>query len=151
MLCQFLLYSKVNQLYTYIYPLFFGFPSPLGHHRALSRVPCALQQVLISYLFYTQSQQCIYVNLNKVFIYQMFTKKKIYAYFGDFLGGSVVKTQLSNAGGGQIPGQEAKIPQGLQPKNQNIKQKQYCNKFNKDRSEERRVGKECRSRWSPYH
>ena len=22
---------------------------------------------------------------------------------------------------------------------------------NKDRSEERRVGKECRSRWSPYH
>src|SRR3712207_7302809 len=24
-----------------------------------------------------------------------------------------------------------------------------CNKF--DRSEERRVGKECRSRWSPYH
>ena len=24
-------------------------------------------------------------------------------------------------------------------------------KFNEDRSEERRVGKECRSRWSPYH
>ena len=24
-------------------------------------------------------------------------------------------------------------------------------KFAKDRSEERRVGKECRSRWSPYH
>ena len=23
--------------------------------------------------------------------------------------------------------------------------------FNRDRSEERRVGKECRSRWSPYH
>ena len=23
--------------------------------------------------------------------------------------------------------------------------------WNKDRSEERRVGKECRSRWSPYH
>ena len=23
--------------------------------------------------------------------------------------------------------------------------------FAKDRSEERRVGKECRSRWSPYH
>ena len=23
--------------------------------------------------------------------------------------------------------------------------------FFKDRSEERRVGKECRSRWSPYH
>ena len=24
-------------------------------------------------------------------------------------------------------------------------------KLVKDRSEERRVGKECRSRWSPYH
>ena len=24
-------------------------------------------------------------------------------------------------------------------------------KFVEDRSEERRVGKECRSRWSPYH
>ena len=23
--------------------------------------------------------------------------------------------------------------------------------FNRSRSEERRVGKECRSRWSPYH
>ena len=23
--------------------------------------------------------------------------------------------------------------------------------YQKDRSEERRVGKECRSRWSPYH
>ena len=23
--------------------------------------------------------------------------------------------------------------------------------LNRDRSEERRVGKECRSRWSPYH
>ena len=25
------------------------------------------------------------------------------------------------------------------------------NRFSEDRSEERRVGKECRSRWSPYH
>ena len=29
----------MNQLYVYIYPLVFGFPSHLGHHRALSRVP----------------------------------------------------------------------------------------------------------------
>ena len=27
----------------------------------------------------------------------------------------------------------------------------YLSKKNKKRSEERRVGKECRSRWSPYH
>ena len=33
--------------------LFLGFPSHLGHHRTLSRVPCALQLVLTSYLFYT--------------------------------------------------------------------------------------------------
>ena len=43
MLCWFLLYSKVNQLYIYKYPLFFGFPSYLGHRRVMSRVPCAIQ------------------------------------------------------------------------------------------------------------
>ena len=31
----------------------------------------------------------------------------------------------------------------------NIEQDAVVNKV--DRSEERRVGKECRSRWSPYH
>ena len=51
----------------------------------------------------------------------------------DFSGGPVVKTSPSNAGGvGSIPGQGAKIPHALQPKNQNMKQKQYCNKFNKN-------------------
>ena len=29
--------------------------------------------------------------------------------------------------------------------------KQCSLEFGKGRSEERRVGKECRSRWSPYH
>ena len=33
---------------------------------------------------------------------------------------------------GLIPGEGAKIPHASQPENQNIKQKQYCNKFNKD-------------------
>ena len=42
-LCWFLLYSKVNQPYVYTYPLFFGFLFHLGHHRALSRVTCAIQ------------------------------------------------------------------------------------------------------------
>ena len=32
---------------------FFIFPSNLGHHRALTSIPSALKQVLISYLFYT--------------------------------------------------------------------------------------------------
>ena len=37
----------------------------------------------------------------------------------------------SAAGAGSIPGQ-TKIPHASRPTNQNIKQKQYCNKFNKD-------------------
>ena len=52
---------------------------------------------------------------------------------GDVPGGPVVKTSPSNAGGaGSIPGRGAKVPPASRPKNQNIKQKQYCNKFNKD-------------------
>ena len=44
--------NKVNQPYIYIYPLFLGFSSHLCHQRALSSVPCAIQSVLIIYLFY---------------------------------------------------------------------------------------------------
>ena len=43
MSCWFLLYGKVNQLHVYVYPLLGGFPSHLDHHRALSRVPCAVE------------------------------------------------------------------------------------------------------------
>ena len=51
----------------------------------------------------------------------------------DFPGSPVVKSLPSNAGGaGSIPGQGPKIPLALQPKKQNMKQKKYCNKFNKD-------------------
>ena len=50
-----------------------------------------------------------------------------------FPGGAVIKTSPSNAwGAGSIPGQRARIPHAWGPKNQNIKQKQYCNKLNKD-------------------
>ena len=52
---------------------------------------------------------------------------------GDFPGGLMVRTLPSNAGFvGSIPGRGAKIPHASGPKNQTIKQKQYCNKFNKD-------------------
>ena len=51
----------------------------------------------------------------------------------DFPGGPVVKTSLSNAGGvGSIPGRGAGMPHASRPKDRNIEQKQYCNKFNKD-------------------
>ena len=50
-----------------------------------------------------------------------------------FPDGPVVKTSPSKRGGASlIPGQGIKIPNASQPKNQNIKQKQYCNKVNKD-------------------
>ena len=57
---QFLLNRKMNQPYIYMYPPFQI--SHLGHLSALSRVPCTIQWVLISYLFYTQYQYCICVN-----------------------------------------------------------------------------------------
>ena len=45
----------------------------------------------------------------------------------------MVKTSPSNAGGaGSVLGREAKIPQAWRSKNQNVEQKQRCNKFNKD-------------------
>ena len=44
---------------------------------------------------------------------------------------------------------------GLWMANVSLAQKTFRNPIitgmNPDRSEERRVGKECRSRWSPYH
>ena len=50
-----------------------------------------------------------------------------------FFGIPMVKTSPSNAGHlGSITGLGARIPHASWPKNQNIKQKQYCNKFNKD-------------------
>ena len=51
----------------------------------------------------------------------------------DLPGSPVVKTSPSNARVvGLIPGRRAKISHASRPKNQNIKQKQYCNKFNTD-------------------
>ena len=45
----------------------------------------------------------------------------------------MVKTSLSSeAGVGSAPGQEAKTPHALQPKNHSIEDTQYCSKFNKD-------------------
>ena len=50
---------------------------------------------------------------------------------GDFPGHPVVRTSPSIAAGvGSIPGRAAEIAHVSGPKNQNRKQKQYCNKFN---------------------
>ena len=50
------LWQTVSAIHLYMYPLFLGVPFHLGHRRTLSRVPCATQQVLISYLFYAWYQ-----------------------------------------------------------------------------------------------
>ena len=45
----------------------------------------------------------------------------------------MVKTSPSNAGcAGSIPVRKLRSHSALGPKNQNTKQKQYCNEFNKD-------------------
>ena len=70
--------------------------------------------------------------LNTSRYYSCFPNLKIYQIW-DFPGGPVVKTSPSNAGGaGSIPGRGAGILCASWPENQNVKQKQYCNKFNKE-------------------
>ena len=44
-------YNKVNQLYTYICPLFFRFFSPIGHYKVLRRFPCAIQLLVIYFIY----------------------------------------------------------------------------------------------------
>ena len=73
----------------------------------------------------------------------------------DFPGGAVAKNLPANAGDmGSIPGlgrshmsrsNKARVPQLLRLPTR------ACALQQEKRSEERRVGKECRSRWSPYH
>ena len=66
-----------------------------------------------------------------------FNRQHTHTLYGDFSGCPVVKTLSYNAGSaGSISGRGAEIPHAsrpeTRPENQNIKQKQYCNKFNKD-------------------
>jgi len=57
------------------------------------------------------------------------SKETVRKEAGDFPGCPVIKTSPSNAKGmGSIPGRGSRIPHASQPKNQNIKQKQYCKK-----------------------
>ena len=44
MFCQFLLYSKVTQLYIYIHSFFFALSSIMFHHKWLDKIPCAIHQ-----------------------------------------------------------------------------------------------------------
>ena len=46
-MCSFQVYSKVIQLYINIYLFFFSFFSHIGYYSIESRVPCAIQLVLV--------------------------------------------------------------------------------------------------------
>ena len=65
-LSQFLPYSKVNQLYVYTYPFFFGFPSHLGHAERRVELPVLHSGFSLIIYLSTQYQQCIYVNPNLI-------------------------------------------------------------------------------------
>lgn len=65
-LCQFQVYSTVILLYIF----FFRFFSFIGYYKILNIVPCAVEKVLVGYLFYMQ--QCVYINPNFL-IYSSFT------------------------------------------------------------------------------
>ena len=57
------------------------------------------------------------------------SKETVRTEAGDFPGCPLIKTSPSNAKSmGSIPGRGSRIPRASQPKNQNIKQKQYCKK-----------------------
>src|ERR1043166_6889832 len=70
---------------------------------------------------------------------------------------SFVSQRIDRVHAGGAPGGEKSRDQSGQERNQNGQASQAerhggRKKFLEDeRSEERRVGKECRSRWSPYH
>ena len=67
--------------YVYMYPFFWGFLSHLVHYRTLSRVICAIQQVLISYLFYTQC--CVILIPISQFILPLFSPLGVHTFVRD--------------------------------------------------------------------
>ena len=74
------------------------------------------------------------------------TTERLYFHF------PVVKTLPSNAGCmGSIPSHGARIPHPWRPKDQNIKGKQYCNKFNINflKRESRAPGWKCHTPLKP--
>ena len=69
----------------------------------------------------------------EMMVMQSFNKHFRNIHYEDFPGGLMVKTPCFQCrGAGWISGWEARIPQASWPKNQNLNQKHYCNKFNKD-------------------
>ena len=51
----------------------------------------------------------------------------------------------------QIKALKSLMGEHYEMKNSSVTSEKFNRAKNRSRSEERRVGKECRSRWSPYH
>ena len=70
------------KFYIYVYPFFFRFFSHINYYRILSRVPWAIQQVFVDYLFYIQ--QCVSVpnpNLSLLQCFPLCLSKFFYSVF----------------------------------------------------------------------
>ena len=65
---------------TYIYPLPFGLPSHSGHHSALSRVPCAIQHVLINYFIHGINSVCVLIPVSQLLPSPLSTLVSIYLF-----------------------------------------------------------------------
>ena len=63
MLCQFLLYSTVNQLWVYLYPSLFWISFPFRSPQSAGQSSQCLQQVFNSHLLYTQQFKYVYSSL----------------------------------------------------------------------------------------
>ena len=72
-------------------------------------------------------------------------KKREYITKRDKLNINYIQRKITNAKGTKKWREATKIKQLKQ------KKRSKCGHLQDFRSEERRVGKECRSRWSPYH
>ena len=68
-MCSFPEYYKVIHLYIYMHFFFVKFLSHLGYYRILSRVPCAIQCVLVGYLFSIET--CVYTALLNCCLYAL--------------------------------------------------------------------------------
>ena len=110
--------------------------TPRENRKARSVASSTQQKVKESILLQRQSWSANHRSSETVMqghSYPLYNKEKQKTHFGDFPSGPVVKTLPSRAGNaGSILGQGTKIPHASWPKNQNIKQKQCCNKVNKD-------------------
>src|SRR5271166_5733354 len=89
-------------------------------------------------------------------------RAKIGAAFQEMRGKTVTKhvrrkrhtqTRLTAVSGEYLPDTDAAetTTATIQEKNGRVSQGALAEKLGSSKSEERRVGKECRSRWSPYH